>query len=118
MKLDFIVKYREKGKRLRQLSHIHWSTDLLLKCENNKELVMKVIKKRYPEISLNELVNIFEQGITGDFGKVYSADPETLLDWVRTYTNRKGQQRYALLINKQEIDEWRLAYLTRCSTES
>ncbi len=25
-----------------------------------EELVMKVIKKRYPEISLNELVNIFE----------------------------------------------------------
>ncbi len=37
---------------------------------------MKVVKKRYPEISLNELVNIFEQGITGDFGKVYS--PEEL----------------------------------------
>jgi hypothetical protein len=54
-----------------------------------EELVMKVIKKRYPEISLNELVNIFEQGITGDFGKVYSADPETLLDWVRTYTKRQ-----------------------------
>ena len=61
--------------------------------DESEELVMKVVKKRYPEISLNELVNIFEQGITGDFGKVYSADPETLLDWVRTYTNRKGQQR-------------------------
>jgi hypothetical protein len=44
-KLYFIVKYREKGKRLRQLSHIHWYTDLLLKCENNKELVHKFLKK-------------------------------------------------------------------------
>ncbi len=61
--------------------------------DESEELVMKVVKKRYPEISLNELVNIFEQGITGDFGKVYSADPETLLDWVRSYTNRKGNQR-------------------------
>jgi hypothetical protein len=30
----------------------------------------------------------------------------------------KLQQRYALLINLQEIDEWRRLYLTRCSTES
>jgi len=30
----------------------------------------------------------------------------------------KLQQRYALLINLQEIDEWRRTYLTRCSTES
>jgi len=30
----------------------------------------------------------------------------------------KLQQRYALLINKQEIDEWKIEYLTRCSTES
>ena len=37
--------------------------------DESEELVMKVVKKRYPEISLNELVNIFEQGITGDFGK-------------------------------------------------
>ncbi len=34
--------------------------------DESEELVMKVVKKRYPEISLNELVNIFEQGITGD----------------------------------------------------
>ncbi len=51
--------------------------------DESEELVMKVVKKRYPEISLNELVNIFEQGITGDFGKVYSADPETLLDFLK-----------------------------------
>jgi len=30
----------------------------------------------------------------------------------------KLQQRYALLINKQEIDEWKIEYLTRCSTDS
>ncbi len=29
--------------------------------DESEELVMKVVKKRYPEISLNELVNIFEQ---------------------------------------------------------
>jgi hypothetical protein len=61
--------------------------------DETEELVMKVVKKRYPEISLNELVSIFEQGITGDFGKVYSADPETLLNWIRSYTNKKGMKR-------------------------
>lgn len=61
--------------------------------DDTEELVMKVIKKRYPEISMNDLVTIFESGISGDYGKVYSADPETIIDWVRTFTNRKGQQR-------------------------
>ena len=37
--LDFIVKYREPGKRLRTPSHTHWIVDLLVKCEYNKELV-------------------------------------------------------------------------------
>ena len=37
--LDFIVKYREPGKRLRTPSHTHWSVDLLVQCEYNKGLV-------------------------------------------------------------------------------
>ena len=52
--------------------------------EETEELVMKLLKKRYPNIGMNELVNIFEKGIAGDYGKVYSADPETLLDWVKS----------------------------------
>ena len=45
--LDFIVRYREvgKNKRLRQPSHTHWITDLLVKCEHNKELVGEFVKK-------------------------------------------------------------------------
>ena len=37
--LDFIVKYRTPGKRLRTPSHTHWIVDLLVKCEYNKDLV-------------------------------------------------------------------------------
>ena len=37
--LDFIVKYKEPGKRLRTPSHTHWIVDLLVKCEHNKGLV-------------------------------------------------------------------------------
>ena len=40
--LDFIVKYREPGKRLRTPSHTHWIVDLLVKCEYNKGLVRGV----------------------------------------------------------------------------
>jgi hypothetical protein len=43
--LDFIVKYKEKSKRLRTPSHTHWITDLLVKCEYNKEIVGQFVKK-------------------------------------------------------------------------
>jgi hypothetical protein len=43
--LDFIVKYKETNKRLRTPSHTHWITDLLVKCEHNKELVGAFVKK-------------------------------------------------------------------------
>ena len=43
--LDFIVKYKESNKRLRTPSHTHWITDLLVKCEYNKVIVGKFIKK-------------------------------------------------------------------------
>jgi hypothetical protein len=42
--LDFIVKYREDGKRLRTPSHTHWIVDLLVKCEFNKNLVLEYVK--------------------------------------------------------------------------
>jgi hypothetical protein len=41
--LDFIVKYREPGKRLRTPSHTHWIVDLLVKCEYSKVLVGEYI---------------------------------------------------------------------------
>lgn len=41
--LDFIVKYKEEGKRLRAPSHTHWIVDLLLKCEMSKEVVGEYI---------------------------------------------------------------------------
>jgi len=42
--LDFIVKYKEEGKRLRTPSHTHWIVDLLVKAEHNKELVLSYVK--------------------------------------------------------------------------
>ena len=42
--LDFIVKYKEEGKRLRTPSHTHWIVDFLVKAEHNKELVLSYIE--------------------------------------------------------------------------
>jgi hypothetical protein len=50
--------------------------------EATEELVLKTLKRKYPNITLEELTNIFERGISGDFGKVYAIDPQTLLGWV------------------------------------
>jgi hypothetical protein len=41
--LDFIVKYREEGKRLRTPSHTHWIVDLLAKSECSKDLVLSYV---------------------------------------------------------------------------
>ena len=41
--LDFIVKYKSPGQRLRTPSHTHWIVDLLVKCEYDKTLVSHYI---------------------------------------------------------------------------
>jgi hypothetical protein len=43
--LDFVIKYKEKNKRLRAPSHTHWIVDLLLKSQKQPELVKKYIKE-------------------------------------------------------------------------
>jgi len=42
--LDIIVKYQERGKRVRTPAHIHWAIDLLIKKEHNPELPLEFIK--------------------------------------------------------------------------
>ena len=41
---DILIKYQEKGKRLRTPKHIHWVIDLLIKKEHNRELTLKLMK--------------------------------------------------------------------------
>ena len=41
---DILIKYREKGKRVRTPKHIHWVIDLLIKKEHNKELTLEFMK--------------------------------------------------------------------------
>lgn len=49
--LDFIVKYKEDGKRLRTPSHTHWIVDLLVKAEVNKHDLLSY---------LNEMINFYD----------------------------------------------------------
>lgn len=49
--LDFIVKYKEEGKRLRTPSHTHWIVDLLVKSEVNKNDMISF---------LNDLIEIYD----------------------------------------------------------
>ena len=59
--LDFIVKYKETNKRLRTPSHTHWITDLLVKCEYNKELVGAFVKNVLSLYETTEPFNSVEE---------------------------------------------------------
>ena len=51
--LDFVVKYKKEGKRLRAPSHTHWIVDLLIKCQSNSSLVCEYINEwieKYEEL--------------------------------------------------------------------
>jgi hypothetical protein len=55
--LDFIVKYRKEGTRLRTPSHTHWIVDLIVKGEVNKELTLRFVDKL---ITIYDSVDKFE----------------------------------------------------------
>ena len=50
--LDFIVKYKEEGKRLRTPSHTHWIVDLLVKAEVNKPVLLNYI---------NDMIQMYDE---------------------------------------------------------
>jgi len=50
---DILIKYQEKGKRLRTPKHIHWVIDLLIKKEHNRELTlnfMRYLREMYDRV--------------------------------------------------------------------
>lgn len=40
---DIIVRYTEKGKRIRTPKHIHWAVDILIKMQGNESLTKKFL---------------------------------------------------------------------------
>ena len=59
--LDFIVKYKSKGQRLRTPSHTHWIVDLLVKCEYSKEIVGEYVQKMLDYYERTEPFNTVEE---------------------------------------------------------
>ena len=57
--LDFIVKYKEEGKRLRAPSHTHWIVDMLVKAEVNKLVLLNYV---------NDMIKIYDE--TNPFSSV------------------------------------------------
>jgi hypothetical protein len=52
--LDFIVKYKEEGKRLRTPSHTHWIVDLLVKAEVNKSILLNYV---------NDMIELYDNTV-------------------------------------------------------
>jgi len=42
--LDILIKYQQKGKRVRTPAHIHWVIDILIKKEHNRELTLEFVR--------------------------------------------------------------------------
>ena len=52
--LDFIVKYKEEGKRLRTPSHTHWIVDMLIKSEISKDNLLSFV---------NDMIKIYDDSV-------------------------------------------------------
>lgn len=55
--------------------------------KETEDFVMKRIKGK---ISNSEMISCFENGLAGQYGKVYKADPETILGWVEKFKSQKS----------------------------
>lgn len=65
--------------------------DLLRKFkEVDPETERLVLKKAHNRVTMDELISIFEKGVAGEYGKMYTADPQTLLGWIDKYCAKKN----------------------------
>ena len=95
--LDFIVKYKSPGQRLRTPSHTHWIVDLLVKCETSKTIVGEYItamlnqyNQMEPFQSVDER-NGYELGLYG----YYSVD--TLTAFIELFIRCEKQTKGAFM---------------------
>ena len=59
--LDFIVKYKTLGQRLRTPSHTHWIVDLLVKCEHSKQIVGEYVQTMLDYYDITEPFSTVEE---------------------------------------------------------
>jgi hypothetical protein len=79
--LDFIVKYKEEGKRLRTPSHTHWIVDLLVKSEVSKDNLLSFI---------NDMITIYDD--TTPFNSIEERNNYVLKYPVRMVTKHSTLQ--------------------------
>lgn len=58
--------------------------------DDTEELVMKRIRGK---ISAVDLITAFENGLAGDYGTLYKADPQTLIDWVDQFLSKRNSAK-------------------------
>jgi hypothetical protein len=61
--------------------------------EETEKLVLAIISRKHRDLTIKELTTIFETGISGQYGKVYTLDPQTLLSWVEKYIADKNSSK-------------------------
>jgi hypothetical protein len=79
--------------------------DYLRQFHEVDEPTQKLVIKKTFGLKESELLTIFEKGISGEFGKVYKADPQTILGWVDKYQATKNSNKNYLesgLVNPLE----------------
>jgi hypothetical protein len=108
--LDFIVKYKEPGKRLRTPSHTHWIVDLLVKCEHNKGLVRGFVYnmlEKYDQMNPFQTVeerNNYQLQSKGELDRVYDElnghgyyNMDTLTAFIELFTRCEKQTTGAFM---------------------
>lgn len=63
--------------------------------EETEDLVIRKVRSRYPELTIKNVIECFENGVCGDYGDYYSLDPRTLLGWIAKYvSNNQAPDKY------------------------
>lgn len=61
--------------------------------EVKPEVETLVLKKTRGQVNTESLLEVFENGIAGKYGKIYSLDAATLLGWVDSYQEQKSNSK-------------------------
>jgi hypothetical protein len=86
--LDFIVKYKQEGKRLRTPSHTHWIVDLLVKSEVSKKNLLSFV---------NDMIKIYDD--TSQFKNVQERNDYMLkypTQMVTKHSTLQGRGYYSI----------------------
>jgi len=61
--------------------------------EDTEKLVLAIVSRKHKDLTIKELSKIFESGIAGEYGKIYTLDPQTILSWIDKYEKNKNSAK-------------------------